>query len=69
MKTVDDEGHVTIWWYFIGLPLMCLFLCFHFVVCTFLTIFVYPKERRHKIYEYYAPWGWGRRSKDETPDD
>ena len=58
------NGKTNIWWYLLALPLICLLCMFHFSVCTILTIFVYPKARRYKIYEYYSPWGWGKRDKD-----
>jgi hypothetical protein len=45
------------WWgIFVIIPLAIA----HFLLCTVLTLLVYPKRLRKKIYEYYAPWGWGK---------
>ena len=48
------------WWaMFVIIP----FATAHFLLCTVLTLLVYPKSLRKKIYEYYAPFGgyWGKK--------
>jgi hypothetical protein len=63
--TFDEEGRPTIWWYLLAFPMICFFCTLHFLGCSLLTIFVHPESRRYKIYEYYAPWGWGKRNPHE----
>ena len=48
------------WWaMFVIIP----FATAHFLLCTVLTLLVYPQSLRKKIYEYYAPFGgyWGKK--------
>lgn len=61
----DKQGNPTFWWFLFALPLICLLCTLHFVVCSVLTVCVHPENRRYKFYEYYAPWGWGKRGPDE----
>jgi len=52
------------WWgIFVIIPLATA----HFLLCTVLTLLVHPKSLRKKIYEYYAPFGWGE-DKDKDKD-
>lgn len=59
--TFGKEGKPNILWYLFALPLIVIFATLHCVFCSLLTIFVHPARYRYKIYEYYAPWGWGKR--------
>jgi hypothetical protein len=60
--TFDDEGKTTIWWWLLAFPAICFLCVSHFILCVGLTILVHPARNRKKIYEYYAPWGWGKRN-------
>jgi len=42
-------------------PLLVGLVALHFSVCSALTILVHPERKRYKFYEYYSPWGWGKR--------
>ena len=64
---IDDDGNVMPdkkpkWW---GVFLIPVFASLHFVACVALMIFVYPENRRYEVYEYYAPWGWGKAASEE----
>jgi hypothetical protein len=63
--TFDETGKPTIWWYLLALPAIIILCTLHFLLCSFLTIFVHPPRKRYKIYEYYARWGWGARPEVE----
>lgn len=45
-----------------GVPLIVLFCTLHFLLCVSLSlIFFFDENKCRKVYEYYAPWGWGER--------
>ena len=60
--TFDDDGNTTIWWWLLAFPVVMAFCMFHFMLCVTLTVFVHPESKRYKFYEYYSPWGWGKRN-------
>lgn len=47
-------------WLLYGPPLIFLFCILHFLICTVLGL-LYNEEKCCNIYEYYAPWGWGKK--------
>lgn len=49
------------WMKVLTFPLWISLISFHFSVCSVLTVFVHPEMKRYKYYEYYSPWGWGKR--------
>ena len=60
--TFDEEGKTTIWWWLLAFPAITILCVLHFTICAMLTIFVHPERNRYKFYEYYSPWGWGKRT-------
>ena len=55
--TFNKQGKPNILWWLFALPCIIVFVSFHWTLCFFLTIFVYPPERRKKCYEYYEELG------------
>ena len=58
---VDTDHRPPLWQRVVMAPLRVAFCGLHLSVCTALTIFVHPERNRYKYYEYYSPWGWGKR--------
>jgi hypothetical protein len=56
------QTHRPLWVGIIALPVICFLVSLHLLVCILLAICVHPEQKRYKCYEYYAPWGWGKRN-------